>query len=339
MKRFILSIIFLLISAVLSAAKAIPIEEVSKPYEILVDGERIYITEGPTVYIYSSKDYKFKKKFGKLGEGPQEFKLGPGQGVLDFHITPDCLKINTIGKMSFFTKDGAFIKEIRNPGGNWLQPVGDKYVGMQRLYGSRKRDTRFRIISIFDSDLKKIKEIYREEDSIQTRRNKFNPVSWSPISYRTSHDKIFIDDRQKTILVFNSNGEKLYDINIEYEQLKITDDIRQQFIKYYKEESPDWRQHWERLKTMIRFPRHLPTIKNYFVTEQKIYILTFMTKAEKSEFLVLDLKGKLLKRTFLPLVKMDLLDYHPYTVNNERLYQLIENEDTEEWELHVTDFK
>jgi hypothetical protein len=35
------------------------------------------------------------------------------------------------------------------------------------------------------------------------------------------------------------------------------------------------------------------------------------------------------------LIFENILQYYPYTIHNGSLYQLIENEDTEEWELHV----
>jgi hypothetical protein len=49
-------------------------------------------------------------------------------------------------------------------------------------------------------------------------------------------------------------------------------------------------------------------------------------------------EGKLLQKVFLPLKKIDALDYYPYTLDNGRVFQLIENQETENWELHRSKF-
>jgi hypothetical protein len=52
----------------------------------------------------------------------------------------------------------------------------------------------------------------------------------------------------------------------------------------------------------------------------------------------MDMQGKLVKKIFLPVSFMNVLDIYPYTVAGRKLYQLIENED-EEWELHIVSFR
>ncbi|HLP44706.1 MAG TPA: hypothetical protein VK469_02100, partial [Candidatus Kapabacteria bacterium] len=62
-------------------------------------------------------------------------------------------------------------------------------------------------------------------------------------------------------------------------------------------------------------------------------------EAEKSEFYIFDIKGTFLKKIMLPLKEKDERLWYPYTIGNGKLYQLVEDEDTETWELHVTDIK
>ena len=54
----------------------------------------------------------------------------------------------------------------------------------------------------------------------------------------------------------------------------------------------------------------------------------------KNEFYIFNLKGKLLKKIMLPFAEYDEVQFSPYTINDGKLYQLIEN-DNETWELHV----
>jgi len=55
--------------------------------------------------------------------------------------------------------------------------------------------------------------------------------------------------------------------------------------------------------------------------------------------LVFDIKGKFLKKLFLPYKFMNPVDEYPIAVKSGKLYQLIENEDEEKWELHITVIK
>ena len=63
----VLSILF---TRSISAVQVIPIEEVNRVDSIHVDDSCIYIVEYPCIYLYSLKDFKLFKKFGKKGEGP-----------------------------------------------------------------------------------------------------------------------------------------------------------------------------------------------------------------------------------------------------------------------------
>jgi hypothetical protein len=80
------------------------------PEKIFVDGNRLYITEFPTVYIYSLPGFRLIKKFGRSGEGPQEFKR-------QIHLTvqPGYIMVQSIGKVSFFTRDGDAGEEFKSP--------------------------------------------------------------------------------------------------------------------------------------------------------------------------------------------------------------------------------
>lgn len=336
MRQLSIVALMLVLTGVGFAEKLATLFPLKKPYEIQVDKDRLYITEGSVIFIFSAKDFKLIKKFGKRGEGPQEFKLNQGNDVVGLHILPDYLQVNSLGRISFFTRDGTFKRVMMNTGGNWFQPVGKHYLGMQRLYD--KSDTRFRIFNLYDEKCQKLKEIYREKDGIQIRREEFNPISWFPISYRTYKDKIFIDSREKKIFVFDQDGKKLYDIVIDDELLPVTSDDKARYTRYYEKEDPYWRNYWPRLKSMLKWPSHFPLIMNYHVKDDKIFILTFKKKDDNAEFLIFDLKGKLLQKVFLPLKKIDVLDYYPYTIEDGRFFQLIENQDTENWELHRVKF-
>ena len=93
---------------------------------------------------------------------------------------------------------------------------------------------------------------------------------------------------------------------------------------------------WERLKTSYHyvFPEYFPAIRRFWVNNEKIYTLTNekkegekMEKAQR-ELVTLDLKGKVLKRMFVP-------DIDGCTIDKNKFYYLFENEHKEVWELHA----
>lgn len=88
----------------------LPLSDLRNPEKIFVDGDRLYITEFPTVYIYSLTDFRLVKKFGRGGEGPQEFR-----GQIHLSVQPGYIMVQSTGKVSFFTTDGDFKNEFKSP--------------------------------------------------------------------------------------------------------------------------------------------------------------------------------------------------------------------------------
>lgn len=325
------AVVFVLSAGICFGEKVAVFAGLADPSFIHIDGERIYIVERSTIHIYSSTDYKLIKTFGKSGEGPGESRTGQEDSVL-LDVQPDYLLVNSQGKIAFFKKDGTYIKEIATPMGRWLRPLGKNYVGLQYLF--EEDGTRYHVVNLYDAQCRKVKEIYREKAEIQMRLKTINAVSWSRQIFMVYNEEIFIDGKNKVIHVLDNKGDKRYDISLEYEQIKVTGDIKQKYISFYKEKDPFWRTRWERLKDWYRFPDYFPVIRGFLVLDGKIYIHTFKEENNKSEILVLDTNGKRLKQVFLPLEKNSLIFYHSWTIGNGKLFQLVENED-EEWELHI----
>jgi hypothetical protein len=305
------------------------------PYRFYIEGDRIYINEGTTISIYSFKNFQLIKKFGRKGEGPKEFIVDRGNSSVQLHVLNDSLQVNSVGRISFFTKNGEFIRVMKSTEGDFLRKVGEGYVGWRRIY---ENNIRYDLVNLYDANLKKIKELYKRRNGMQPRIGKFNPLTWFiDVLFRSCKNNIFVNGGEENIDVFNHKGEKLYTIKIEYEKVEITDKEKQAIIKYYKEEDPYWKRAWPRIKSWVQFPDYYPIVRLFDIADHRIYIQTFKEEKNKSEFLILDLKGKLLKKTFVPVVKETFFWIYPYCIKNNKFYQMVENEETEEWELHRTE--
>lgn len=146
--------------------------------------------------------------------------------------------------------------------------------------------------------------------------------------------KIFVFDTQKGfyINVFDENGRNLYTINKdkEIEKIEVPDEYKDKKTKEFKQD-----QFWLELKKPgLIFPEYFPAFRWANVNHGKIYVQTYKKKDNNTQFIVLDLEGKILKEIYLPVPDPDS-DHRRQTVYKNRLYQLVENEEKETWDLYI----
>lgn len=332
-KRKFTKTIFFLIALLLFmsdvyARKIVLLPDIYEPSSIVVDNSQIYIVEGTTIYIYSSEDFTLKKKFGMKGEGPQEFK----DDIRSIEVKPDYILVNSLNKVSFFTRDGDFLEEKINPtvlGGSLFKPIGNKFVGYSI---ERENKTFYVVYSIFDSKLKKTKELYKMKWMVQPgQKRKLFETFW----YGTYNKKIFIAREERFIIdMFNSKGEKIFSINQKYKKFKFTDFHKRKFLDFWKSTYPET---YETRKRRTEFPKYFPAVKTCLLADKKIYVQTYKKKDEKAEFFIFNIDGELINKIMIPLAKKNPREDYPYTIKNGKLYQLVYDLDNYMWELHMTE--
>lgn len=335
MKIIRLIISTLLFATLTYAAKVVPLPDLLKPELIRLDEDQMYITEGANIYIYSLKDFHLVKKFGKAGEGPQEFMAVAGVvGTMWIEIQPDHIFIHTMGKISIFSKQGTFIKEkkINLTYTAAMHPIGNRFVGTGF---PTEQGVRYWTTNIYDANLKIIKEIYRYERGFYPDRD-INLLSIKMPEFCVYDQKIFVADTEKTgtIYVFDADGKQLYSINPEYEEVEITPEAEKRLRA--NASAGRRRNFYEVYKPKIKFPGYFPAMRFMNAADGKLYIMTYKTKEDKTQFLILTVKGRFLKKVFLPVKDMEIHHFCPYTIKDNKLYHLHDNESTEEWELHIT---
>ena len=335
MKNIMIFILITVLSLPGLARKIVSFKELIKPGGMTVDDDQLYVLDGATIYIYSREEFKLRKKFGKAGEGPQEFKISYGMQLTIFALE-DSLLIDSLGRASFFSKKGEFIKEInaQGPPAFSYQPIADGFVGMGYLYDSATQSS-FTTLNIFDNQLKKLKEIYRQK-GLQNGRFEFPAVS--PIFHVVDNKIIVGGETGLTIHIYNAQGEKIKSIIREYKVLKVTKEYKERIDQYMKT-NPQTKQFYDYFKKIVKFADTFPAIQHIYAADYKIYVLTYLVKDEKSEFLIFDTNGKFLKRLFVPFKAPTGIMLNPAVIKNDKFYQLVENEENEEWELHMEEIK
>jgi hypothetical protein len=282
-------------------------------------------------------DYTLKIKFGKAGEGPQEFRLiGNSDGLTVIPLN-DSLLINSIKRISYFAKDGTFIKELNTGAvsmGMRFQPIGNGYAALGIVMEEANQSIGFSL-NLYNDKFDKIKEIQRIN---MAQRGLMHFPIVSPIFYTVDDKIIALPGEDFVINIFNADGNKASMITREYNKINVTDDYKKGVHDFYKN-SPNYKQYYESIKNMFQFSQQFPAIQTYLVADKKIYIQTYLQENGKYEFFIYDLNGKFLKRLFLPVVYRNSVKPFPFAIMHNKLYQLIENEITEIWELYAEDIE
>ena len=315
--------------------KVFPVPNLLKPEGLMLDKTRMYVIEGTSIYIYSLKDFKLIKKFGKKGEGPQEFIVNPQFSPLVIYVHTEDIVVNSFGKLSWFSKDGTFKKELKTPSPFIfpLQPFGKNFIGLRLALGQE----RWQILSLYDDKINELKEITRQKHPFQPGKGTY---ILETVPTTTVHeDKVFMAwEKDFIIKVLGPDLKELYTIKRSEKKRSVTDEDKKEIIDFLKT-YPQTKDVIEILKP-FHFPDYFPAIAGLVVTGNKIYVLTFKEdEAENDECLIMDLKGKLLKRAFLPLKMSTPILPYPYNIQEGTVYQVVEDEEEEEWAIHVTKIK
>jgi hypothetical protein len=322
--KILIILICLLFAVSLFGERLTSFPQLRKPRIIKVGENVICINEGFVMFLYDLNDFKLIKKVGRKGEGPGEFSSD-----LTINILKEKIMIESQGKLSFYSFKGDLIKEMRrSPKYRRLKLLEDRYVVSS---GVLSKEVYHNAAKILDADFNELKTFYHDEARYHQQKQKTHRAStWT---FDVSEKKCFIvGSSDFKIDVFNKNGDLLYSISPEYERLKYSQEYIDAWFNRIK------RNHgmnaYLNVKQRIRFPEYFPAILDLIVDNGHVYVITYRMKENQSEVFIFNLEGKLVKKTWQPLKNYDGVYLFPYSIKNNYLYQLIDNEDTEVWELH-----
>jgi hypothetical protein len=330
MKRNVILIVLMLASTLGTIGEVITLPGLHKPAEISIDNDHIYITDKEKIHIFALKDYKLVKSFGNKGEGPQEFKFQIG---IEINTQTDNIIVESTDKLSFFTKKGQFIREIRliTRAGKF-RPLGKGFVGTS---GGISENSRYSTLNFFNEKLEKTAKIYKAIIQPRGKKIQFLSTTWN---YITTKDKVFICTKKDFVVdVVDKTGKTLFSITRDYKRIKIDRSFENNFFAWVKKNRPP--QLYERMKRMFEFPDTIPAIYDIFIDNDILYVITYKRKKEMNEVFLYTTMGKFIKTLNIPLYKDHPIDPLPYTIHDGKIFQLIDNAETEEWELRITPIK
>lgn len=286
----------------------------------------------------------------KEGQGPGELPAAPNYSnkitVFKDHVVAECQN-----KLIYFSKDGELQKEIKKNSFTIIQsiPVGKNYA-VSKLTPAENGKSMYHSICLYNSEMKEIKELYRMKfmQQGQPPKAELNMLFDSP-GFRIYDNKIFVEESADGFIidVFDENGKKLYRIRKDFKKRKISNKYKEGIIEHIKNDSLiKVLGGWDNFKNLFQFyfPDTFPAIKDIEVSNNRIYVQTYNESNNREECIIMDLRGKVKKSVSLPKFKNisligSILGTKLHTIQNDILYYLLENEDTEEWEFHRVQIK
>jgi len=350
-KRIAIVVIIVLMGTQVFPALLTTLPDILKPVSITVHGDEIYIMEGAVIHVYSLKSKKMLRTFGQKGEGPGELMDTPFfLNKINFHN--NSVVVETVLKLVYFDKNGKLQKEFKkkNPAAYLTTPFGKNFVVTKVVQGADNK-TIYNAICIFDSELNEVKELFRQEHTQQGAPPdlKINLLMEFPV-FRVVGDKVFVEEGVNGFIIhaYDTKGNELKRIERkDFKNVPIPQSYKDKLIEKFKVDPIIKAQGgFERVKNIVKFifPKTFPLIQNIEASKDKLYVQTYNVKDGKNEYIIMDHDGKNLKRVWLPYfdnvsLMQKVLGAKLNTIHDDKLYYLVENEDDEEWELHVEEIK
>lgn len=332
-------LIFLISSFSIEAVKIASFQDNFKAPNVLIDNKNLYIWDQTfcNIRVYDRKNYKKTAEFGRRGNGPAEFI-----GIEKVSTSDDKVFVASFPKMCIFSSEGKLLKEIKSKqmdSGSFF-PIGNNFIG-QSCPPPKPNEIKLNIkFSLFNSILEKKKDIFIAQSGLFLKYGSKKEIIFrirDCTRAMVSDDKLIIGVTGYGFYfsVFDKDGNRLYEIKKPYEKQKVSNEDKQAFMDRLKKSMKE--AEWNQYKAMyeIEFPDYYPAYANFFAQHDRIYVFLY-PKSNKQAVLILDMKGNLIKQKVLSqTIDNGCIEKGRFTVHNGKMYFLVENEDTDDWELHM----
>lgn len=341
MRKVILIVLLFFVVMFMRGEKAVEIPDISKPDFMVAHNGKLVIMEKPYIYIYSLKDFKLLKKFGRQGEGPGEFKVEQFGAPMSISFPGNEMMVSSENKASYFSMDGQFLRQKKTPQGTVMYQVGEGYLGIGPTFDEAgKQLISFRLL---DGEFKFVKKVF--ETSISVNLDSQDMVlPYGAFTHNPVYKDMIIlvtDDLDFQIEIFDHKGDSKRQIKKNLKEIKIPEEFKRKAHEWFQTD-PRFKPFYDSvIKNRIKFKSHFPSIRDINIADDAIHVITYKRQGDLWECIVLDFNGTELNRLFIPMADYIPFSYYAllYSVENGKLYSLVEDPDEEIWKIHVLSTK
>ena len=314
--------------SIMAQIKLTSLPEVMKATSFIVTDQYIYVAEPYRVHIYSL-DFKHIKSFGKKGEGPEEFNAF---FKIQINFLNDKLYVNCRRKFLVYNPDGEFLKEFRMKFSEFgIMPINKGYFGNQ-VNIDRKTGKKTLKIILLDNEKVEKKVFYKNESKINLDLTRPYIIKYQDpiIGYiGPKHFIIYKPGKDFSLMLYHHSGQLNRILTIPYKKITIPQSYKNAFIANRKKPLKGRLMSYynELMKNAtFRFPPHFSPCRTVKADKYYIYVFRDIPDFSKYGIWIINYQGEILKRTKIPRNRIGWLHRGIY-------YSVIENEDSEEWEL------
>ena len=333
------------------------LRETPKPQALQVIGDKILVMEKATVHVYQREGLRFLYKFGKAGEGPGELPDSPFW-TNSLYRHENGLFLEGFNKVLWYDLSGSYLKEEKKRKMAFkLIPVGEGYVGRSFPMSEPGNKKMFTALQLFDKSFNPIGELQQKPEAMLNQFGLFTMVP-DPIQFEVSGNQIFVKNNALgcVIDVFDCFGKKLRQISHTVAPLPVDDAYRARAMALLKENFDKktlvmvfvpvevGEKGWQGFLQWadLQFPKNLPAIKDFWVTDKRIYVQTHKVQQGTDQFFVFSKEGQFLGERYLPSLNNPyLMGYYMAGIGarmsvfaDGHYYYLMENEEEDLWEVH-----
>jgi hypothetical protein len=303
-KRGLLGILVAAVAGSVPPPQATVLPDLQKPHQIVVEGNDLYVFDEAdySLHVYTVSPFAPKLTFGRKGDGPHDFRYLPF-----VFVQPESLACTDFTKIIWFSRTGQVLKTMAFSDLKDFDLDSEMLlvpVGDHFLRITADHPGLKRRVHLVDSRFTSVKTLYE------------GPFVWmqgSRTDFRTdtvtSGGLVFVADTFKGfyISVFDSKGTLLRTIDKSADVEEVPGRAR---------------------------------LHQFCVSDGRIYATTYKKVDGRTEMIVLDLEGRILRRVYLPLASIrpgrGPLRFDLFTVDRGKLYELVQKGT---WELVVTDLE
>jgi len=318
------------------------LEGVQAPFSMAVEGNDLFVAgDDHVVRVYSVEPFALRFMIGGNDDGPWQL-----QSLPSLWITAESVVISDFMKSLLYTRNGEFLKAL--PYSDFsdfdprhitkLFPAGDRYIRTVDDHPDRKC-----VVALFDGELRPLGNLY---EGLFDWNQTGGTGGFSPLPHRievaAGDGEIYVSDTEKGffISVFDFYGKTIatIDLTASEEAVPVSEADRERLLEEVRRTRSE--QVYEFAKANARFPETFPRIHEIRRSDGRLCVTTHREKEGRHEMLVLDARGKVLERLYLPFpsfhhfrgaVRKDLFD-----VSGGALYELVRDPESGAWAVMKT---